>query len=253
LSLTKRTIRLTKRLICISVLGLSCMLTSFVAGTQAQAADKPSMFVYLPSDVRPNAFQKMLNSAIPDVNVTVFGRVKDFQKNIKKQPPDAILSYRPVIDNEQGISVGLQGINKGSPNESYVLISVGKKVELKAEKQLTIGIVDLLGRKKMANFVSKMIQTSQKPKIKRVSKPEDLLSLLQFKVADAVLIPEKDVKVFKSKSKLDLQVTPISGAKVGLPALGFLSETNKKMIQTAVKKLQGKVQDIMRVSSWRAL
>jgi hypothetical protein len=48
-------------------------------------------------------------------------------------------------------------------------------------------------------------------------------------------------------------VTPISGTKVGLPALGFLSDTNKKQIQSAVKKLQGKVQDIMRVSSWRAL
>ena len=195
----------------------------------------------------------MLNSAIPGVNITVFGRVKDFQKNIKKQPPDAILSYRPVIDNEQGISIGLQGTNKGSQDESYVLISVGQNVELKADQQLTIGVVDLLGRKKMPNFVSKLVQATQKPKIKRVSKPEDLLSLLQFKVADAVLVPENDVKAFKAKSKLDLQVTPVSGARVGLPALGFLSDTNKKMIQTAVKKLQGKVQDIMRVNSWRAL
>ena len=253
MSSAKRIIRLTKRLLCLSVMGIACIVTSFATPTLVHAADKPSMFVYLPSDVRPNAFQKMLNSAIPGVNVTVFGRVRDFQKNIKKQPPDAVLSYRPVIDNETGISVGLQGLNKGSPNESYVLISVGKTVELKADTQLTVGIVDLLGRKKMASFVSKMIQTSKKPKIKRVSKPEDLLSLLQFKVADAVLIPEKDVKTFKSKSKLDLKVTPIGGAKVGLPALGFLSETNKNMIQTAVKKLQGKVQDIMRVSSWRAL
>jgi hypothetical protein len=253
LSRAQRTIGRVKRLLCLLVMGTACLLTSFATPALVHAADKPSMFVYLPTDVRPNAFQKMLNSAIPTVNVTVFGRVKDFQKNIKKQPPDAILSYRPVIDNETGISVGLQGLDKGSPNESFVLISVGKTVEIQAETQLTIGIVDLLGRKKMANFVSKMIQTSKKPKIKRVSKPEDLLSLLQFKVADAVLIPEKDVKAFKSKSKLDLKVTPISGAKVGLPALGFLSDTNKKLIQSAVKKLQGKVQDIMRVSSWRAL
>jgi len=248
-----RTKRLNKALICASLLVVSGLVISQVTPSAAQAADKPSMFVYLPTDIRPNAFQKMLNSAIPGVNITVFGRVKDFQKNIKKQPPDAILSYRPVIDNEQGISIGLQGTNKGSQDESYVLISVGQNVELKADQQLTIGVVDLLGRKKMPNFVSKLVQATQKPKIKRVSKPEDLLSLLQFKVADAVLVPENDVKAFKAKSKLDLQVTPVSGARVGLPALGFLSDTNKKMIQTAVKKLQGKVQDIMRVNSWRAL
>ena len=57
-------------------------------------------------------FKKMLNSAIPDVDVTVFGRIKDFQKNIKKQPPDAVLSYRPVIDNETGVSIGLQGTKR---------------------------------------------------------------------------------------------------------------------------------------------
>ena len=151
------------------------------------------------------------------------------------------------------MSVGLQGTNKGNQDEAYVLISVGKNVDFADGKKLTIGVVDLLGRKKMPKFVSKLIPAANSPKVKRVSKPEDLLSLLQFKVADAVLVPAKDVDSFKSKSKLDLQVTPVSGAKVGLPALGFLSNTNKKIIQTAVKQLQGKVQDIMRVNSWRAL
>ena len=245
--------RLTKALVCLSIVSGAWFVAHHAAPAEALAADKPSLFVYLPTDVRPNAFQKMLNSAIPTVDVTVFGRIKDFQKNIKKQPPDAVLSYRPVIDNETGVSVGLQGTNKGSQEESYVLISVGQNVEFTEGKQLTIGVVDLLGRKKMPKFVSKLIPDAKSPKVKRVSKPEDLLSLLQFKVADAVLVPAKDVKAFKSKSQLDLQVTPVSGAKVGLPALGFLSETNKKMIQTAVKKLQGKVQDIMRVNSWRAL
>ena len=244
---------LAQGLVCLTVLSGAWFFVHEAAPSEALAADKPSLFVYLPTDVRPNAFQKMLNSAIPSVDITVFGRIKDFQKNIKKQPPDAVLSYRPVIDNESGVSIGLQGTNKGNQDEEYVLISVGKNVEFADGKKLTIGVVDLLGRKKMPKFVSKLIPAANSPKVKRVSKPEDLLSLLQFKVADAVLVPANDVNTFKSKSQLDLQVTPLSGAKVGLPALGFLSDTNKKMIQTAVKQLQGKVQDIMRVNSWRAL
>ena len=158
------------------VLALGGVLVSQIGVESVQAQDKPSLFVYLPTDVRPNVFQKMLNSAMPEVDITVFGRVRDFQKNLKKQPPDAVLSYRPVIDNEKGVSIGLQGTNKGNADESYVLVSVGKTVEPAADKQLVIGVVDLLGRKKMTSFVSALLSAAKAPKLKRVSKPEDLLS-----------------------------------------------------------------------------
>ena len=77
-----------------------------------------------------------------------------------------------------------------------MLISVDQPASL-ADKPV-IGVVDILGRKKMPNFVSEIVNT--KTKVKRVAKPEDLLSLLQFKMVDAILLPKAGYDQLKSKT-----------------------------------------------------
>ena len=59
--------------------------------------------------MRARAFEKLLATAMPGVDITVFGRLKDFQNNIKKTPPDAVLTMRAVIDQQKGVSAILQG------------------------------------------------------------------------------------------------------------------------------------------------
>ena len=215
--------------------------------TPAHAADGPSIFVFLPNDMRARAFEKLLTTAMPGVDITVFGRLKDFQNNIKKAPPDAVLTMRAVIDQQKGVSAILQGAAGGKTQESYVLISVDQPASL-ADKPV-IGVVDILGRKKMPSFVSEIVNT--KTKVKRVAKPEDLLSLLQFKMVDAILLPKAGYDQLKSKTELKLVVSDAPG-RVFLPAVGFLSTNHKDTLASAVKKLDGEVSKIIRVSSWRA-
>ena len=233
-------------------LALACVfLVSALASPAYAQSEKPTIFVYLPTDIRPNAFQKMLEDSAPNVDVTVFGRIRDFQKNLKKSPPDAVLAAHPVIE-DMSLPIGMQGKAKGATDEQYVLVSVGQEVDL-AKPDLVIGTVDLLGRKKMDGFVNKLIGRSEKTKLKRVTKREDLLSLLQFKVADAILLRESSLEAFKGKSKLDLKFKRIEGARVGLPAVGFLPDARRKDIETAVTKFTGELNSIIGVNEWRKL
>ena len=228
-------------------LALGLMVTA-VAFTAHAQSDKPTIFVYLPTDIRPNAFQKMLEESAPNVAVTVFGRIRDFQKNLKGTPPDAVLAAHPVIE-DLSLPIGMQGKAGGAVDEQYVLVSVGQEVDL-AKADLVIGTVDLLGRKKMGGFVNKLIGRADGTKLKRVTKREDLLSLLQFKVADAILLRESSLESFKGKSKLDLKVKRVEGARVGLPAVGFLPDARTKEVKDAVGKFTGELNAIIGVTGW---
>ena len=223
------------------------MLVTFTLPPNAYASDEPSVFVFLPNDLRARAFEKLLSSAMPGVNITVFGRLKDFQNNIKKSPPDAVLTLRDVLEEQTGISSVLQGSEGGKTQEPYVLVSVDSRANIEGDS--VIGVVDILGRKKMPAFVNKVVNT--KTKVKRVAKPEDLLSLLQFKMVDAVLIPKASFRSLEAKTELNLVVSDAPGA-VFLPALGFLSTNHEAKLSSAVKKLGGEVSKLIRVSSWRA-
>jgi len=222
------------------------------APMEAVQAPTPRVFVYLPTDIRPRAFQKLLGTNFTGVEVTVFGRVRDFQKNLKKNPPDAVLSYRPVLDTMSAVVTGYQGAVGAAVSESYVLLTVGKKIDI-TNPGTVIGVVDILGRKEMGKFVSTVLGVSNKLKLKRVTKTEDLLPLLQFSAADAILIPKSSVDGFRKKSKLELAVELESPTKVGFPAIGFLPKARKALIEGAVGKLPAQVNAIIGVKRWNRL
>lgn len=219
---------------------------------EAVQTPTPRVFVYLPTDVRPRAFQKLLETNLSGIEVTVFGRVRDFQKNLKKDPPDAVLSYRPVLDSVAAIAPGFQGMVGEAASESYILLTVGKEIDVN-NPSTVIGVVDILGRKEMGKFVATVLGVPTKFKIKRVTKTEDLLPLLQFSAADAILIPKSSVDSIRKKSKLELTVKLESPTKVGFPAVGFLPNARKKAIEGAIKKLPAQVNAVIGVKRWNRL
>ena len=214
--------------------------------TPAHAADGPSIFVFYPTTCARARSKNFWRQLCP-VSTSLFSAgSRIFKTTLRKTPPDAVLTMRAVIDQQKGVSAILQGAAGGKTQESYVLISVDQPASL-ADKPV-IGVVDILGRKKMPNFVSEIVNT--KTKVKRVA-PEDLLSLLQFKMVDAILLPKAGYDQLKSKTELKLVVSDAPG-RVFLPAVGFLSTNHKDTLASAVKRLDGEVSKIIRVNSWRA-
>jgi hypothetical protein len=188
------------------------------------------------------SFQKLLAQAMPGIQVVAFGRHRDFETGLAESP-DGVLTLEPILRAKQ-LRPTVVGSNPSGSTERYALISVGQPVE--PGSVTSVGAVDILGRQGMKEFVAALLGAS--PKIEPVTKVEDLLPLLQLASVDAVLAPERLVRAFQTKSKLDLRATRVPGA-VGLPALSITTAAGA-VLASGIKRLGPQVSAEMGVTRW---
>lgn len=229
---------------CLCVLALALVGWSRSASSQ----QRPRLVVYLHTSVKPHALEAALSRQMPAVDVTVCSRHRDFVTLLATQP-DATLALEPVL-TEHGQSRDLRGSRAGHDSEPYVLLAIGAAIDPGRLGHLSIGAVDLLGRERTGKFVARLLGLATPPQVKYVIKSEDLLPLLQFRSADAALLPEAEAARIKSVSKLDLRVTPLA-ARVGLPAASFRTEAGRAVIRPALVGLDAETNRKLGVDAWR--
>lgn len=205
-----------------------------------------TLHVYLPLDVSPRALEKGLVAGLPGVTITVFGRYKDFERAVERDHPDAVMSLRPVLEARK-LRPALQASAGGKPSETYVTMVVGGITTLVGK---SIGAVDLMGRKDTTTFFARLLSLPD-PKLTWVTKTEDLLPLLQFQTAEAVLLPKRSVSSLKSKSSLNLTTTGLPTIEVGLPALAFTGPGGAS-IGDGIRKLPKELNLMIGVDQWQA-
>jgi hypothetical protein len=196
------------------------------------------IYVFCPSLSRPNAVQAALQAKLSG-EVTVFGRLADFTAMVAQVPPDVILAPRSLAEQFSAYHTFLRGTRKGAASEEAFLIST-KPIETSQLASINLGVVGILERGQLSNFVQSTLGAS--PKLKVVTKLEDLLPLLTFGSADAVLVGEGDVEDIKGRSQAALKTTAVPGrislvvaAAKGDPGkadalLRSLGATEKKML-----------------------
>lgn len=215
---------------------------------RAPAADRPTLYVFLQTDAKATAFEKALQQGLPALAVTVFGRFRDFEEAFASRRPDAVLVLQPLLA-AKGLSATLRGINKGEDAERYVLVSAGAPLAGPLSNRV-IGAVDVLGRKDTHGFVAGLLKTAD-VKTKLVTKLEDLLSLLQFSAADAVLLPAAAVKTFTERSRLSLYVRDLPDARVGRASVAVLSPAAHATVVQQIQSLNRGTNELMGVDGWR--
>jgi hypothetical protein len=219
------------------------------AAREARGQDvKPQLYAYLFTDQKSAMLEKELQEKLPGLTVTVFGRFRDFEDAMATRPPDAVVALSPLLAI-QGTPIVLQGQRDGNDWEPYVLVSPGSPVSGSLSGKV-IGVVDLLGRAATQEFVAKLLKTPD-IKLKRVTKTEDLLPLLQFSAADAVLVPATAVKSMTDRSRLDLRVRSLPDARVGLPAVGVVNERFRDLVTKQIQALDGESNRAVGVDRWR--
>lgn len=223
-------------------LGLSALLVMPVSAN--------NLFVFVPTNVRAKAMQQNISTICPGITVTVFARSKDFRKQVKKSPPDAILSLLPVINRNNPFETVMRGMQKGDSEEEYILVSVDEPLEMSKVNKKKIGVVDLLGRKPMGEFISRLFQADVK--IKRVTKPEDLLPLLTFGSVDGIFISERDYINLKKSSKLNLVYTRLN-IKVGLVSAALAETGTKQNIVECLNRFDSELNTTLGVDQWHLL
>ncbi len=233
-----------------AVAGLAALLLGgILVSARMFAADRPSMYVFLYTDAKSTVLERTLQTKLPEISVTVFGRFRDFEEALTARPPDAVLALDPLLQS-RNLKAALHGVSNGDKTERYVLMSAGAPLA-GALNGRTIGVVDLFGRQDTQTFVGKLLKAPD-VRIKLVTKLEDLLSLLQFSAADAILVPSSMVKPFGERSRLALYVRELPDAVVGRAAVAVLSQEPRAAITRAIQRLDVETDKMMDLDGWRS-
>jgi hypothetical protein len=212
------------------------------------AADK--IYVFYPTTVRPQVVQQNLLKACLGAEIIVFARYNDFIAKTVLDSPAAVITKTIVLEQMGNYAIKLNGAFKGTTDEQYVILSVNEKLDpTMITAETMIGMIDFLGRKEMAAFISSFFTIS--PKLKRVTKIEDLLPLLTFNMSQGILISEREVSYFKQTSNLNFIVTALAKSKVGIVALGIKNNTTSPEILKAIKGLDNETNAMLGVDQWK--
>jgi hypothetical protein len=232
-----------------AVAGLAALLVGGIfVSARIAAADRPTLYVFLHTDAKPTVLERTLQYKLPEIAVTVFGRFRDFEEALAAKPPDAVLALEPLLAS-RNLKAALNGVSNGDRSQRFVLLSAGAPLQ-GALGERTIGVVDLLGRKDTQTFVAKLLK-AQHVRIKLVTRLEDLLSLLQFSAADAILVPASMVKPFSERSRLSLHVHDLPDASVGRASVAVLSPEPRALITRAIQRLDTMTNQMMDLDGWR--
>jgi hypothetical protein len=210
----------------------------------AGSAWSEKIYVFYPSMARPNAVQSALQAKCGGSEITVFGRLADFTAMVSQTPPDVILAPKALADQFPAFKAFLKGTRKGATSEEAVLVAT-KPVDPGAAATLNIGAVGILDRAPMNGFVQGVLGAL--PKLKIVTKVEDLLPLLTFGSADAILVGESQVDDIKGRSQANLQTVPVSG-KIGLLVAASKGDASKT--ESALKALGAAEKKMLGVDGW---
>jgi len=231
-----------RRVFLLGLLGLTAALSAPLG-----ASGMPRLYVFATADMRAQAFEKQLETQLPGVDVTVFSRIHEFETALADRP-DAAIAQRPVLE-ALGLRPELQGHAGDRATERYVLMSANTAVAPTELAGKTLGVVDILGRKRMEGFVSRVLGTAS-PKLKYVTHERDLLPLLQFNAAAAVVISETWAKRLREKSEMNLRTTSL-GTEVGLPAVVFTSAQGKAALEGKIRSGSRVFNEALGVTQWR--
>lgn len=227
------------------LLGLLAM--ALAVSAPLAASGTPRLYVFATADMRAQAFEKHLEAQLPGVDVTVFSRIHEFETALADRP-EAAIAQRPVLE-ALGLRPELQGHAGDRATERYVLMSVNTPVSPAELAGKTLGVVDILGRKRMESFVGGILATPS-PKLKYVTHERDLLPLLQFNAAAAVVLSEAWAKRLREKSEMNLRTTSLNN-EVGLPAVVFTSPQGKAALEGKIRSANRAFNESLGVTQWR--
>jgi hypothetical protein len=210
------------------------------APAETRAKQRAALSVFVHGEMSARGLSNYLGEQLPNVSVEAFGRVKDFDRALELKP-DALLSL-PVVLKRRGHVITVRGIKAGKATEPYGLISF---VDGLAPSQVTrLGLVGAMDRDDLQALVQ--AQLGIQPVLRVTTQLSDLLSLLEFELAQAAFVPQARLTYFRSRTKRPLYFAPIGA--VELPALAATTPAGHEVV-TLLDKLP-RVSQTLGIDAW---
>jgi hypothetical protein len=212
------------------------------------AADK--LYVFFVTTARPMTVQETIQQKTPGTEVLVFRRYIDFEERLALDSPDVVIAQPRLIRQLPSYRIRLQGVRNGKTEEPYVLVSEGSALSPSAmTPETVVGVIDFLGRGGMKTLLGTIF--SPVPTPQRVSHIEDLLPLITYNMAQAVMLFEKDVPYVRQKSKMNLVITPLPNAREQILAVAVRNSSRSSGVVEKLKKIDPAALQIMGVDAWK--
>ncbi len=213
------------------------------------AGGKPTLFVFVPSDQKSVTVERALKASMGSLDVTVFGKARDFTRAVENRDPAAVMALPPNL-NDLGLSPSIVGERGGSNKEPYVLITVDTARTPSSLGNDPVGAFGILDRRGMKSLYGQLLGTG-KQDVVTVTKYEDLLPLLQFQGAKGVVLPERYTGLITGRSQLKLVVNNIPNGKLGVAAVAIRDAGSSGVVSAAVKGMDASSRKYLGVDGWK--
>ncbi|MEL7371357.1 MAG: PEGA domain-containing protein, partial [Myxococcota bacterium] len=217
---------------------------------QQDAENTPRrIYVLAPSGVDAEGLRRGLRRHLNDVEVTLFSNESALKAKAAAMPPSAVLGPSALISS-LGWSPRLRTAGAAESNSAVYLVSVGAPLERDKWSSATVGVVSVNSRTDAARYVQKSLQLPSAPKVRKVSKTDDLLPLLQFKMVDAVLVNAVRLPRLKNRTKLALSTQQVASSEEEGLAAGFSDAASRADIEQQLLGLNRSARDEMGTGKW---
>lgn len=231
------------------VVGAATTACALAGLASVWASGRARAFVFVPTDEKSMNIEKKLAEAAHLMAFTVFGRAKDLEQSVHQSNPEVVIAPEPTL-RDLGLAPALLGRRAGSTTEPYVLITVDQPASPKSMQPHTVGVLGIMDHSSMKRHCGELLGTGDQ-KIKTVTKYADLLPLLQFKVAQGVILPKRLSGTLTSRSALKLISNDIPDGRVGLTSAAIQSQQARSAVIDQLKKLNGGAMAALGVEDWQ--
>lgn len=222
-------------------LGAGAFSAALLGASDVEAANA-TLVVFVHLDAKLRLLQSVLEKLLPDVDVRTFSRFGDVKSALATA--DAVLALEPVV-SQLGLSIVKSGTRAGKVTEPYTLVSTNPS--LKINSVSSVGFVDILGRRDTTKFVQGILRGNAQ--VQRVTKLQDLLPLLQLKMAEAILVPSRLVPSFREKTHMQL-FEVLAPNEVPLPVIGASTPRGRKLADR-LQSANGNLNNLLGIQAWR--
>lgn len=178
---------------------------------------EPALFICIPGGQAPRRIESAFGPAISPRPVISFQRIKDLDEIIASYPGSPLIGSAAYIRYLPGYTILLRGKAGGMKRKKYLIVSGNQGTKPINADTYKVGVLDFLGRDKLPDFIKEAFGLSF-AKMKRVSKNEDLQSLLGMDLVDAAIIEESDLADMRAGTKVKLYVVMESKPMDSFPA-----------------------------------
>ncbi|MBX2811814.1 MAG: PEGA domain-containing protein [Myxococcales bacterium] len=204
---------------------------------------RPGLLIYWPGQTSTNLEESLLYD-LASLRVRVISSPKAFQQALQ-DPPDAIMAATSILE-ANGLSPSLTA--EPQDTDRYVAVTL-EPIELKQLASASLGVVDELGQRRMPIFVGRLLGSQESPRIRRVQKVEDLLALLQYSIARAVLVRKKQLPLLESLTQQQLHSITLKPASAKL-AVAFPRGKPQVHVTEALQTMKSSTKIALGVQSW---